>query len=244
MRRRIGMALVLAAAGSLAFSGDSERMPTAAEIAARMEQMDTWRNSALRAYTVLRHYELENTRFHKRAQMTVEVTYTYPGNKHFRVLEASGSTWVRQNVLKRLLESEVEAYSAEYRRQTRINRANYHLELLGRGRHNGRDCFILTITPKRPEKYLVRGRIWVDAQDYAITRIEGTPAKNPSFWTHDIKVVHEYRKIGPYWLSASIYTKTEVRIFGSTVVKIDYFDYELNPGESAREAKPGREKGG
>jgi outer membrane lipoprotein-sorting protein len=36
------------------------------------------------------------------------------------------------------------------------------------------------VSPKRKEKYLFRGRIWVDAEDYALARAEGQPAKSPT----------------------------------------------------------------
>ncbi len=39
---------------------------------------------------------------------------------------------------------------------------------------------VLEVVPKTPNRFLIRGRIWVDAEDYAITGIEGTPARNPS----------------------------------------------------------------
>ncbi len=39
------------------------------------------------------------------------------------------------------------------------------------------------VEPQTNNKLLFRGRIWVDAEDFAVVRIEAVPAKNPSFWT-------------------------------------------------------------
>jgi len=64
----------------------------------------------------------------------------------------------------------------------------------------------------------------VDAKDYAIRRIEGSPAKNPPFWTRSIHIEHRYGKAGAFWLPLSNSSSADVRIFGRTVVTIEYFD--------------------
>ncbi len=83
----------------------------------------------------------------------------------------------------------------------------------------------LNVKPKRKEKYLFQGLIWVDAEDYALVRAEGSPAKNPSFWTKSTHFVQLYRKAGPLWFPLATQSVTEARIFGTTDVNIEYFDY-------------------
>ena len=57
-----------------------------------------------------------------------------------------------------------------------------------------------------------------------IVRMEGEPAKNPSFWIKSVHFVHTYGKHGPFWFPVSDRSVTDVRIFGNTEVNIDYFD--------------------
>jgi hypothetical protein len=64
-----------------------------------------------------------------------------------------------------------------------------------------------------------------DAEDYALARAEGKPAKKPSFWTKNIHFVHIYQKCGPVWFPLSTQSVTDAHIFGTTDVNIDYFDY-------------------
>jgi hypothetical protein len=71
----------------------------------------------------------------------------------------------------------------------------------------------------------MRGRIWVDSEDYALVRAEGNPAKNPSFWTKSTHFVQVYQKSGRLWFPLSTQSVTEARIFGTTGVSIEYFDY-------------------
>ena len=80
-------------------------------------------------------------------------------------------------------------------------------------------------TAKQKSKFTIRGRIWVDAGDFAIVRVEGQPAKNPSFWVHSVHVVQTYGRTGRFWLPVLNESKAEARIFGPTDVSIEYFDY-------------------
>ena len=96
-----------------------------------------------------------------------------------------------------------------------------------------RPAYVITIEPKTPNKYLARGRIWVDAREYAIVRVEGTPAKNPSFWIKSVHFVHDYDKCGSFWFPVSDRSVTDARIFGATEMTIEYFDY--TPNDSRRE---------
>jgi hypothetical protein len=56
-------------------------------------------------------------------------------------------------------------------------------------------------------------------------RAEGSPAKNPSFWAKATHFVQLYQKSGPLWFPVSTQSITEARIFGTTDVHIEYFDY-------------------
>ena len=77
---------------------------------------------------------------------------------------------------------------------TQINSENYSFRMIEISRIDGRMAYVIKATPKREDKSLFRGRIWVDTEDYALARVEGEPAKNPSFWTKSVHFVQQYRK--------------------------------------------------
>jgi hypothetical protein len=85
------------------------------------------------------------------------------------------------------------------------------------------------VSPKTANKYLIDGKIWVDANDYSIVRIEGRPARNPSFWVRSVHFVHTYQKVGQFWFASSTHTTSEIRIFGDSELTIETSDYALNP---------------
>lgn len=79
------------------------------------------------------------------------------------------------------------------------------------------------------DKFLFAGRIWVDAADFAVTKVDGQPAVNPSWWTKSTNFSRVYEHIGAFWLPESNHSVTRVRIFGTAVLTITYRDYRILP---------------
>jgi hypothetical protein len=198
---------------------------TVADIVDRMVQADSERLAVFSGYTAMRRYNFDNKKLNKHAEMTVRVACNSTGAKTFEVVTESGSGFVRSRIIGRMIDAEREASEKGEQQQTRIIPKNYNFRLLRTDMLEGRPQYVLEISPKTRNPYMVRGHIWVDAQDFAITRIEGSPAKNPSFWIRSVGVVHRYERIGKFWLPVSNQSHAEARIFGLTEVSIDYFDY-------------------
>jgi hypothetical protein len=200
-------------------------LPSANDVVAKMIERDNQRQAALHGYTAVRRYILENSRHHKRAEMVVTMKCLDDGSKQFEMLSATGWSAARNHVFPRLLESESEASLPEVRERSRITPENYSFEMIGKDFIDQHAAYVIGIAPKTHDKYLVRGKIWVDADDYAIVRIEGEPAKNPSFWIKSTHFVHTYQRTGMFWLPSSDRSVTDARIVGATELKIEYFDY-------------------
>ena len=199
------------------------------EIVDRIVRADNERLAAFAGYTGMRRYQFQNAQIGKQAEMTVRVVCTSKGSKTFEVLEESGSGFVRRKVLQKMIDAEREASEKGEHEKTRIIPDNYSFRLVGVDLGGQRPAYMLEITPKTDNRFLVRGRIWVDSEEFAITRVEGSPAKSVSFWVRSVHIVHQYQRFGKQWLPVSNESLAKVRIFGSTEVKIDYFDYMVSP---------------
>jgi hypothetical protein len=81
--------------------------------------------------------------------------------------------------------------------------------------------------PKRPDKYLFEGKVWIDTEDFAVVRIAGHPAKKLSFWIERADFVREYQKIDGFWLSKKDETLVQVRMYGKKVLTIDHQNYTV-----------------
>jgi hypothetical protein len=220
--------LILTLPFVLAQGGLTPAVPTADDIVARMLAHDGQRQAALHGYTGYRRYVLENRAHHKQAEMLVRMICRGDGSKQFEVVSASGWGGARKHVFPRLLEAEIDAARPGLRDRSRITPDNYTFEKAGTEDVRGRSAYVISIEPKTQNKYLARGRIWVDAEEYAIVRVEGEPAKNPSFWLKSVHFVHNYDKNGPFWFPVSDRSVTDVRVFGATEMTIEYFDYVPN----------------
>jgi hypothetical protein len=227
-------AFLLLSAIAVPGADSSPQLPTADQVVARMVARDNERQATLFGYTGTRHYVLENSDFQKRAEMLVRMTCLRDGSKQFQTISATGWGGARKHVFPKLLESETEASQPGLRARSRIIPENYAFEMIGTEYIDDRPTYVIAIAPKTSNKYLIEGRIWIDAADYAIVRIEGKPARNPSFWIKSVHFVHSYEKRGSFWFPLSDRSVTDARIFGRTEVTIDYFDYSVTRPELAK----------
>ena len=200
---------------------------TAAQVVERMVAMNRARTEALRSYTATCVYHVENDNHDTSADLVVKIAYLWPNRKETTIISSTGSTMLRDHVLNRLREGELEALREENHRRTEMNSENYDFALAGYERARPHNFYVLEVVPKIRNKFLFQGRIWVDAQDFGITRMEGVPAKNPSWWTTHVDVSNNYSKVGDFWLPARIESVAQVRMFGRSVLTIVYKDYKL-----------------
>lgn len=226
----------------LAVVDSTTAQPTTAEVVQRMLHADGRRNTAFCGYTGMRRYTLQNKRFNTRAEASVRVVCTGAGVKSFQVISETGSRLIGDRVIRKMIEAEAEASQTGEHEQNRILPINYDFRLLGTEVVDGRLNYVLEIRPKTSYRFLIRGRIWVDAEEYAITRVEGTPAKNPSLWIRDVQIVLRYSRTGPLWLPLRNESHANSRILGKSELTIDYFDYVVN-GQYNSHAAPARPAG-
>ena len=188
------------------------------------------RMQALRTFQGKRIYKLDYKGFpsSKSAEMQVEVRFSAPATKQFVVSSQSGSAMLINRVLKKLLESESEAMNDAVRERNALTPANYRFTLDHVEQADGRIQYVLQVEPRRDDKFLYRGKIWVDGQDFAVARIEAEPAKNPSFWVKKTEISHQYSKVGDFWLPAQNLSKSSTRFGGHATLTIEYTDYRVN----------------
>ncbi len=204
---------------------------TAAQIVSAMMDRNQARAAALKHFHSVRHYSVEYHGYAAKigAQMEVEADFDSASGKTFHIVSTSGSKLLIDKVLKKLLESETDAGKQH---STDLTTTNYSFTLAGQESVAGRPAYILEVAPLTDNKYLYRGKIWVDAADFALARIEAEPAKNPSFWISSTAIHHRYEKTGSFWLPAQNESDTDVRVGGKAVLRIDYGKYEVTPSSA------------
>ncbi|MGD0366509.1 MAG: outer membrane lipoprotein-sorting protein [Acidobacteriaceae bacterium] len=202
------------------------------EIVQRLADGEKKRAEDLKGYTEQRSYSVSYRGFPASLSATiiVEATYDAPANKQFHVLSQTGSKMLADHVLKKLLQAEEEA--AQNPDQTAPTTANYSFTLVNQQMVDGRPCYVLQVEPKTQSRLLYRGTIWVDADDFAVVKIEAEPARNPSFWIRETKIHHVNAKNGEFWLPEHNQSETDVRLGGRATLTIDYGAYKMESGDA------------
>ena len=191
------------------------------------------RTAQLRQYSALRTYAVTDISGKVHAKETVRMEYVAPDKKTFVTLDEQGSTLIRRLVLNRLMESEVSAAAGKDLHDSAITPANYTFHLLGEEDLGVHRCFVVQAIPKREDKYLFDGKVWIDSHDFAIVKIAAHPAKKLSFWVTRADFVRQYEKIGDFWLPARDETLVEVRLYGKKILSIDHHTDSVNGMTSA-----------
>ena len=225
----LAFVVIVACSSPAVSSADTPADLNTDEIVNRMVQRNQERARDLQAFTGYRRYRLEYRGFpsQRSAELNVEVSYRSPGEKQFRVLSESGSQLIINRVFKKLLESERDASDPTNQQRTALTPENYEFLLIGSDSIAGQNQYILSVTPRSEYKYLYRGKIWVDTNDFAVVQITAQPGRNPSLWTVHTDIQHVYVKIGKFWLPSHDTSVTKVRFGGTATLTIDYFDYNI-----------------
>src|SRR4051812_6114501 len=226
----VAVLLLLSFSQAAAAQEQNKLTLSADQIIAKLTERNRQRAANLKSYTSKRTYHLQYHGFpgSKEADMVVEARFDAPASKQFRVLSETGSKYVINKVFHRLLTSEQEALSPESQKETAMTAENYDFQLLREEMDGNRRYFVMKAEPKRKSKFLFRGLVWIDAQDFAVARIEAEPAKNPSFWISKTDIKHRYVKLGEFWLPSQNISKTGVRLGGDATLTINYGEYVVS----------------
>jgi hypothetical protein len=201
---------------------------TATQIFDELLAHNALRTATLVNYTAFRTYQVVDLKGKVHAEEIGQMEYRAPDRKTFLVTSEKGSVLVRRLALNSLIASEIETTAGKQHYDSAISPTNYTLEPLGEQQVGPYHCFVAQAVPKRRDKYLFEGKVWIDAEDYAVVRIEGHPAKKLSFWIQRADFVRQYQKIGDFWLPQRDMTFVDVRLYGKKVMTIDHHDYIVN----------------
>ena len=199
------------------------------QVLANLEQRNAQRAAALGQFEGRRVYHMHYQGPFKNqdAEMVVRVHFRAPNSKEFTIVSETGSRFVIDHVFKKLLEGELDASKGNNPHEVALTRDNYTFQLLGYEVAPQGGRYVLSILPKTRNKFLYRGKIWVDATDFAVVRIEGEPGKNPSIWIAKSNFAHQYAKVDGFWLPLENYTESSIRFGGKSTLSVKYQDYKI-----------------
>lgn len=208
----------------------SNATPDTQTVVSRMLQTQQENKAKVRPFTVKRGYLLFDKQNQPKAQVVANITVLPPDSKEYDIESSSGG--MGEKVLRDVLSKETESPRDAQRKELSLD--NYDFKLLGEETLDGQRCFVLSMDPKREEKELLRGKLWVDAETYNIRRVEGTPAKNPSWWLHDLHIFMSFAEVDGMWMRTFTHAVANVRFKGKYVMESRDLEYRFTRQTASR----------
>jgi negative regulator of sigma E activity len=190
------------------------------------------RDVRLAGYSVSEQYTIRNSRLKTPAETTVATTFTKGDGKVYGVIARSGPPVLQTRVLDRLLNEEAEMSRGEQHKNAVLTSSNYHMRLIGQESVNGRECYVVELTPRRKSTHLLKGRAWVDAENHSLVRIEGKPTASVSFLVGRPEIVRDYAQIDGFALAQRSRATSESFLLGRTELIIEYTGYRISCSET------------
>jgi len=199
------------------------------DIVTKMSDRLVRRDGQLSGYTVNRTYEVVSD--DKKAPYVIQSEMTFitsPKSKTFKLLSKSGSGGTVANmVYDHAVTVEKESLLVTNSKQSEITAENYDFTLQGHESLAGLDCYVLELKPKRNDKMLMKGKVWVTTSNFDLVRLEGFTAKSPSIWIKKIYLVRQFQDINGLWLPKQEDWTVDVRLYGQLKVNIKHQDYKI-----------------
>ncbi|MBV8819424.1 MAG: hypothetical protein JO022_13785 [Acidobacteriaceae bacterium] len=209
------------------------------EISSRLVRADAEKRLNLEEYSVVRKYVLRNSRMNHDAVLTVKFNFQKGKGKWFEVVDSQGAEGMSRRVLERVIEAEVEAATPGRQENSRLTPDHYDFTLVGMESLRGRPCYVLALHPKMKSKYLLVGKAWIDAHDFAPVRVEGWSAASMSFFVGKAYIVQDFVKVGDFYMASYNQSKADSRLLGKSDLTIEYSDYEMKTIQGDRVAARG-----
>lgn len=228
----VGFFILLLATAAVAQGGATQ--PDTNSIVNAMLKAQQENKSRVRPFTVKRNYLLLDKQAQQKAQVVATITTLPPDSKEYEIEHSSGG--MGEKVLRDVLSKETEPPKDAQKKE--ITRENYNFQLLGQESLDGKHCYILGLNPKREDKDLIKGKIWVDAETYNIRRLEGSPVKNPSWWIHDLNILMQFAEVDGMWLRTSLHAVANVRFKGKYVMESHDLEYRFTEETASRQPLP------
>lgn len=190
----------------------SSVVPELTAILTRMENIQEENRRRARAYVMTREYRLYGSDENQpTSEVVAKIDFVPPSHKSFRIASSQGSGRGK-TVVQGLLNGEVSA--TRKRSPAAVNRQNYDFSLEGEAVVDGSPCWVLQVRPKRQEKSLLKGTVWLDKQTYQLRRMEGDMAQNPSWWVRQVHVAVAFGEMSGMWLQTETRAVADVRLVG------------------------------
>ena len=150
------------------------------------------------------------------------------GKITYHMLGFSGDNTVKKEVIARYLSAEVQAPSGP---NLSISPENYKFKYKGLRDDDGRQVYVLHLSPRHKRVGLFKGELWLDAATYMPVRESGRFVKSPSLFLKKMEFVRTYEIENGVSIPQRLDSVVDTRFFGPVTLSINF-------GKLSKESQP------
>ena len=159
-----------------------------------------------------------------------------PRSLRFVPVSFTGDGFVKNNVILRVLQSEVDRVEKDNPKDLAISEQNYKFAYKGAQQVNGKPTYVFHVKPRRKRQGLFKGKIYLDTSTGHLRRAEGSPIKSPSLFIKHAEFIQDFDDFGPYTLPTRMHSTAKTRLVGRAVLEIVQKSYQF-PATTAQPAE-------
>jgi len=219
---------LLSLVGCITLAVESAERPEtmAAGVQPALERFLARPDEPVTQYRARRTLEGHNPRFKMDGAIEAITELSANGRFSYTIVSETGSDYIRDKVLRPLLETEAKVLASGNPSRSALTIDNYDI---GGGELAEPGIVKLFARPRRKEVSLIDGSVFITSADSDLVRVEGKLAKNPSFWTTRVNLVRRYDRIGGVRVPVRLDSTAQIRFAGESSLSMTY-DYEMING--------------
>lgn len=167
---------------------------------------------------------LEATNGGRSGWLDVLTEYTREAGFRYQVTDEAGSGTITK-ALRAVLGAERDMIAKGQLARSSIDLANYTFEPDGIDEEGLAN---ILLSPRRKERELVAGRMFLAPDEGRLVRLQGQLAKNPSFWITNVEVLWSYDSINGAIVPVSLMSNAQVRFLGPATMQMTYHYSEID----------------
>jgi len=176
-------------------------------------------------YRATRRLEAKNGS--REGWLEAKTEYSPSGGFRYQITAEGGSSQIRTRVLRAVLDGEQDVIALG---EAALAPNNYAFQ------PNGVDAEGLAnvlLSPKRKERALLSGVMFLRPDEGELVRLQGRLAKNPSFWVRNVDIVRKYERIHNAVMPVALESTAHVTFLGAATFRMTY-DYLEIDGRAVR----------
>jgi hypothetical protein len=223
LKRLFTAVLAAAVSSSISFAEPKAPPIPEQEMVSRYIQATQAQQSALRGGTEEVDIDAAVPKFKKKGKLHALKNVSKLGKITYHALGFIGDNVVKTEVIANYLKAEVD--SAQTQANVSINPDNYKFKFKGTEDWNGRQVYVLHVSPRAKKVGLFKGELWLDAETYMPVREEGAFVKSPSFMLKKMQFVRDYDLQNGVSIPQRTESRVQTRFFGPVELNINYLTF-------------------